>query len=832
MTSLIASTRCCPIWPRSSRGLTSCSLHPCVLDAIKRSNFTYGVLARSYFTTLISSGDAHAASKIRSKRNFATSRQKRAAENAAKAAKPDEKNEKNGAQSRLMGKRPGETPFSPPANPTIHTQLNKESEFTALSNFGTGAMRSSSKHIDKEKEQKTPLILPPNAIKIQHDDLVRPLFLEQNDAEENELRKLFLKQGIVPPPPRPNVNESTPASAFAGEGFAIDPPDPSGVSKADPEDILDLSSMYDPSIHLPDKPNFASPENRMKYEAGTPLTDELIAYIGVRGPITVAEFMRRVLRDGRYGYYTSKGSRSGKKEGGVAASSDLKNDSDDDNDWDLDDDEIGEGNGDAVGGEHVIGSGGDFITAPEVSQLFGESVLVWLMTQYQTMGSPSKIQLIEIGPGKGTLMCDMLRSAIATFPDFASALTSTGGEGKRVDVGVHLVEVTNGMRARQKESLQNLERESTIVEKKFRFKYPIENDDYSSEKKQNSEPEGESNESKYQTIAIQWHDILSSIPTHDDATGEPIPTFVVCQELIDALPIHCFQKTESGAWRERLVDVAIRDDSEAAAEANNIRAAATRRYTDAVENRSASSPGYMGKNAKIPRLRFVLPPDTTPALRTLLQVDRKGFPTDIGNPNHKSTLNALPTGSIIEACPEGLVLVQDIADRLEKCNGAALIIDYGGDGSSGGDTMRGFWRHSQVHPLSRPGEVDVTADVDFGALREAVNKRITLEESLEKKTAGSRITQKQIAGTECGTSKSKGIKVEAFGPITQGKFLASMGVVERVTKKIEDDSTTDDEALELYSAMERLMASDQMGERYKVLSIAPKKDDLFPPPGF
>ena len=48
------------------------------------------------------------------------------------------------------------------------------------------------------------------------------------------------------------------------------------------------------------------------------MTDELIAYIGVRGPITVAEFMRRVLRDGRYGYYTSKGSRSGQKDGGMS----------------------------------------------------------------------------------------------------------------------------------------------------------------------------------------------------------------------------------------------------------------------------------------------------------------------------------------------------------------------------------------------------------------------------------------------------------------------------------------------------------------------------------
>jgi hypothetical protein len=249
--------------------------------------------------------------------------------------------------------------------------------------------------------------------------------------------------------------------------------DPSGVSRADPEDVLDMASMYDPAIHLPDKPNFNSSRNRLKYELGTPLTDELVAYIGVRGPITVAEYMRRALRDGRYGYYTGKGSRSGKssqrkKSSGTTA--------DDDDDWDDDDDADNNDkeyvpvfttdNSKHVGGEHVIGSGGDFITAPEVSQLFGESLLVWFMTQYRTLNGPSEIQIVEIGPGKGTLMCDILRSAISTFPDFASALKSSvggtegGGDGqggRRRDkgpaVGVHLVEVTNGMRARQKESL-------------------------------------------------------------------------------------------------------------------------------------------------------------------------------------------------------------------------------------------------------------------------------------------------------------------------------------------------------------------------------------------
>ena len=59
-----------------------------------------------------------------------------------------------------------------------------------------------------------------------------------------------------------------------------------------------------------------------------------------------------------------------------------------------------------------------------------------------------------------------------------------------------------------------------------------------------------------------------------------------------------------------------------------------------------------------------------------------------------------------------------------------------------------------------------------------------------------------------------------------------MGIVQCVEMKIEDPNTTDEEALKIYLAMEWLIVSEQMGERYKVLAITPKKDGLFPPPGF
>ena len=359
-----------------------------------------------------------------------------------------------------------------------------------------------------------------------------------------------------------------------------------------------------------------------------------------------------------------------------------------------------------------------------------------------------------------------------------------------------------------------------------------------------------SSSEKHNEICVSWHDTLSSVPTHDTITNRPIPTFVICQELVDALPIHSFQKIDGGVWRERLVDVAIRDESEASEAADKVRSAVVRRYTNADATTASSIPSSSNSPdasttseamKKIPRLRFVLPPDTTPAIRSLLRVDGRGSPQK-DNPA-AAALNSLPVGSIIEACPEGLLMVQDIADRIVKCNGgAALIVDYGGDGSSGGDTLRGFWKHTQVHPLSRPGEVDVTADVDFGALREAVNSRMTLEQSISRKMRQERRGKKETGSSSDGTTKvafddssekvTSALLPQAFGPISQGKFLAQMGIVQRVEKKIEDPETTDEQAFEIYSAMERLLVAEQMGERYKVMAIAPKKDGLFPPPGF
>ena len=82
-----------------------------------------------------------------------------------------------------------------------------------------------------------------------------------------------------------------------------------------------------------------------------------------------------------------------------------------------------------------IGAAGDFITAPEVSQMFGELIGLWAASVWAAMGSPSEVKFIELGPGRGSMMADALR-AIKILPQFYNA------------VPVHLAEPSPACRPR------------------------------------------------------------------------------------------------------------------------------------------------------------------------------------------------------------------------------------------------------------------------------------------------------------------------------------------------------------------------------------------------
>lgn len=93
----------------------------------------------------------------------------------------------------------------------------------------------------------------------------------------------------------------------------------------------------------------------------------------------------------------------------------------------------------------IFGSGGDFITSPEISSMFGESLTVYLVSKWHELGSPRDVKLVEMGPGRGTLMSDILTHSKASFRDFYSSIES-----------VNLVELSPSLRVEQRNKIAPL----------------------------------------------------------------------------------------------------------------------------------------------------------------------------------------------------------------------------------------------------------------------------------------------------------------------------------------------------------------------------------------
>jgi SAM-dependent MidA family methyltransferase len=142
-----------------------------------------------------------------------------------------------------------------------------------------------------------------------------------------------------------------------------------------------------------------------------------------------------------------------------------------------------------------LGREGDFITAPEVSQMFGELLGLWAAATWRTMGAPKSVRLVELGPGRGTMMADMLR-AIRVVPTFYQALT------------VHLVEINPALREKQRQSLSSIK------------------------------------------ASVHWHDSIDDVPDG--------PALIFANEYFDALPINQAVFGRDG-WHERVVDINDRD---------------------------------------------------------------------------------------------------------------------------------------------------------------------------------------------------------------------------------------------------------------------------------
>ena len=176
----------------------------------------------------------------------------------------------------------------------------------------------------------------------------------------------------------------------------------------------------------------------------SPLEKEIRRLIAVSGPMPVARYMSLCLAHPQYGYYITR---------------------------------------------DPFGAGGDFTTAPEVSQIFGELLGLWALSVWRMMGEPASINLVELGPGRGTMMRDALRAA-KVLPKFRQALS------------VHLVEISPTLEQLQRSSLSDSD------------------------------------------LPLFWHRNLLDVPEG--------PSIILANEYIDALPVHQVMKQSDG-WHERVI---------------------------------------------------------------------------------------------------------------------------------------------------------------------------------------------------------------------------------------------------------------------------------------
>jgi NADH dehydrogenase [ubiquinone] 1 alpha subcomplex assembly factor 7 len=392
----------------------------------------------------------------------------------------------------------------------------------------------------------------------------------------------------------------------------------------------------------------------------TPLALKLIEHIRAFGPMTVQQYMTACLYDPEHGYYRR---------------------------------------------EPAIGADADFITAPEISQCFGELLGLWAAVVWQQLGSPAPFRLIEYGPGRGTLMADALRAAsrVAGFREAARIV---------------LHETNDTLRAVQAETLRPL------------------------------------------GCHVVW------AGRADDATeavtaeigGEPglenLPAIVLANEFLDTYPITQLVHAAGDVadvgsmWRTRMVDVD---------------AAGRLVFTEA--------------DTPVP---------VPPHLRAAAANAKAGDILEVCPARQAHLLEFLDGGSDDEDDDAEL-------DAFEAPPRVALYIDYGQAEPGPGDTLQAVRRHAFEHPLTSPGEADLTCQVDF--------------------------TEFAAQAVACD--------LVVDGPTTQAEFLGALGILQRASKLM---SANPSRASLIEAGVLRIMAPTGMGTRFKVMCVRSPMTEV--PPGF
>jgi SAM-dependent MidA family methyltransferase len=300
-----------------------------------------------------------------------------------------------------------------------------------------------------------------------------------------------------------------------------------------------------------------------------------------------------------------------------------------------------------------LGAAGDFTTAPEISQMFGELIGLWLADLWVRAGRLDDVRYVELGPGRGTLAADALR-----------AMRSAG-----LEPSVHFVETSPVLRQAQAARVPQ----------------------------------------------ASWHDDVSSLP-------EGAPLLIVGNEFFDALPTRQLIATESG-WRERLVV-------------------------------------HEGE-----RFRPVAGPP----------VGSGAIPAHIRN---------APPGTVLETSPTSVAVVRQLAHLLGASGGVALIVDYGHERTSAGETLQAVAKHGFADPWVEPGGRDLTVHVDFEALGSAAHD----------------------------------VGLRVFGPRAQGEWLEAMGIGARAALLAK---ASPQRAAEVEAARDRLTSPEQMGSMFKAMALVP-----------
>lgn len=311
-----------------------------------------------------------------------------------------------------------------------------------------------------------------------------------------------------------------------------------------------------------------------------------------------------------------------------------------------------------------IGRTGDFITAPEVSQMFGEAIGVFVALLARQFPGPD-FDLVELGPGRGTLMADLWRSLGRAAPDLRP--------GPPV-----LLEIGAALRAEQSRRLS--------------------------------------------ALAPRFIEAVEQLPEH----GPPL--VILANEFFDALPLRQYQKTESG-WHERMIG--------------------------------------LDKGRRVWGLN----------------------PTPIPDSALPAALHGAETNARFESRTAAEAVMAVLADRLLRRHGALLVVDYGYTSRRTGDTIQAMIDHAYADPLLRPGEVDLTAHVDFEVL------------------AGS-------AGA-----------LERFQVLDQGPFLAALGIAERAQMLA---AAHPSRAGAIAADLARLTDRAAMGTLFKAMCLASPGLDPYP----